>query len=365
MWNAGHLEDRARPRDNTFMKHAETIFSRNGLIGHIVLNRPHVLNALSPAQFPELNRHLAAWEADDTVRLVLIEGAGERAFSAGGDIRAAWDARARGDDAFTVEIFRQEYRMDRRIHHYAKPYVALMDGIVMGGGAGASVNGRYRVATERTMFAMPETAIGFFPDVGATHFLSRCPGRIGLYLGMTGTRLGAADCVWAGIATHYVPSGDLPALKQALAETPGEVDGVLAHFHRDPGRSELAERAEAVERCFAGATAAEVIARVAEEGADWACQASAGFRANAPTAIATAFRQLVAGKTLSFDDAIRQEFRLACAFVAGDEFYEGIRALVVDKDRQPRWSPARLADIDDAQIDRLFAGTGDELTFED
>lgn len=352
------------------MTEAETLFTERGGMGHIVLNRPHVLNALAPAQFIELNRRLAAWERDDSIRMVLIEGAGERAFSAGGDIRAAWDARVRGDDGFTRAIFREEYRMDRRIHHYGKPYVALMDGIVMGGGAGASVNGRFRIATERTLFAMPETAIGFFPDVGATHFLSRCPGRIGLYLGMTGTRLGPADALWAGIATHYVPAAELGALKEALAGAAGAgdplaaIEDVLATSHRDPGPAPLAERAGAVERCFAAGTPAEVAALLGEERGTWAAQALASFAANSPTAIAVSFRQLVAGKTLCFDDAIRQEFRLACSFVAGDEFYEGIRALVIDKDRAPRWQPASFADIEPSVLDRLFAGVGDELGFE-
>lgn len=353
------------------MEQPVTLFTEQDGVGHIVLNRPNVLNALAPAQFVELNRKLAAWERDDAIRLVVIEGAGDRAFSAGGDIRAAWDARVRGDDDFTRAIFREEYRMDRRIHHYTKPYVALMDGIVMGGGAGASVNGRFRIATERTLFAMPETAIGFFPDVGATHFLSRCPGRLGLYLGMTAARLGPADALWAGIATHYVPAAELGALKQALAGAAGATDplaathDVLVKAHRDPGPSPLAACAPAVERCFAAASPAEIIASLRKEEGEWAIQALAALAAHSPTAITASFRQLVAGKTLCFDDAIRQEFRLACSFVAGDEFYEGIRALVVDKDRKPRWNPDSLAEVTTAAIDRLFAGTGEELGFED
>lgn len=353
------------------MDEAETLFSVANGLGRIVLNRPRVLNALSPDQFGALGAHLAQWQRDDSVRAVVIEGAGDRAFSAGGDIRAVWDAHRRGDDAVNRAIFRTEYRLDRRIHHFPKPYVALMDGIVMGGGAGISVNGRFRVATERTLFAMPEAAIGFFPDVGATHFLSRCPGHVGRYLGLTGTRLGPADCLWAGIATHYVPAGEVAALKDELARAAGagdvlgEVDAVLAAAHRDPGPAPLAARAEAVGRCFAKSSVAAIVAALGEERTDWAEAALAALVAHSPTSTAVAFRQLTAGRQLPFDDAIRQEYRLACSFLAGAEFYEGIRALVVDKDRRPQWRPSTLAEVGDGLLDRLFAGTGDDLTFED
>jgi enoyl-CoA hydratase len=353
------------------MSAVETIFHVDKGLGQILLNRPQVLNALSPGQFIALDQHLAEWQHDESVRVVVIEGAGDKAFSAGGDIRAVWDARSRGDDAFNRAIFHTEYCLDRRIHHYPKPYVALMDGIVMGGGAGISVNGRFRVATERTSFAMPEAAIGFFPDVGATHFLSRCPGHIGLYLGLTGTRLGPADALWAGIATHFVPAGELVGLKAELARATGSADSfsateaVLATAHRDPGPAGLAERSAAIDRCFAKPSVADVITALREEGAAWSHAALAALAAHSPTSMAIAFRQLKVGRDLSFDLAIRQEYRLACSCLAGDEFYEGIRALVVDKDRRPQWRPAALADMDEPMLDRLFAGCGDELSFKD
>lgn len=353
------------------MTTAETVFTVDNGLGHILLNRPHVLNALSPDQFVGLGRRLAEWKHDDAVRMVVIEGAGDKAFSAGGDIRAVWDARSRGDTASNRAIFRTEYCLDRSIYHYPKPYVALMDGIVMGGGAGISVNGRYRVATERTVFAMPEAAIGFFPDVGATYFLSRCPGHLGLYLGLTGTRLGPADAVWAGIATHFVPASEIATVKDGLARAAGSADAlaateaVLAAAHRDPGPAGLPECSEVVERCFAKPSVADIIAALREEGTKWSEAALAAITAHSPTSIAIAFRQLSTGRALCFDDAIRQEYRLACACLAGDEFYEGIRALVVDKDRRPHWRPSVLADIDQAALDRLFAGCGEDLTFKD
>lgn len=349
----------------------ETVFTVNNGLGHILLNRPHVLNALSPDQFVALDRRLAEWLRDDAVRVVVVEGAGDKAFSAGGDIRAVWDARSRGDAAFNRAIFHTEYCLDRRIHHYSKPYVAVLDGIVMGGGAGISVNGRFRIATERTLFAMPEAAIGFFPDVGATHFLSRCPGHIGLYCGLTGARLGAADALWAGIATHFVPASELAALKGELARAAGSVEplaateAVLASAHRDPGPAGLAERSAAIDRCFAGPSVSAISAALGEEGAPWSQAAQTALAAHSPTSMAIAFRQLTHGRALSFDDAIRQEYRLACTCLAGDEFYEGIRALVVDKDRRPQWRPSAFADIDQPMLDRLFAGCGEDLTFED
>jgi len=297
---------------------------------------------------------------------VAIEGAGGRAFCAGGDIRAVWDARARGDDAFNRALFRLEYRLDRRIHHYPKPYVALIDGIVMGGGAGIGVNGRFRVAGERTLFAMPEAGIGLFPDVGATHFLSRCPGRIGLYLGLTGARLGPADCLWAGIATHYVPAAARQDLTAALAgaadaaDALGAVAETLAAFHRDPGPPALAGIAGDIERCFGRPTLPGVLAALAEEPGEWARAASRRMAANSPTSLAVVFRQLTEGASLDFDRAIAREYRLTWRFLAGHDLFEGIRALVIDKDKRPRWRPDRLDDVAEADVDAYFAPLGED-----
>lgn len=334
-------------------------------LGRIVLNRPQVLNALSPAQFRGLDRTLADWAADAAVAVVVIEGAGERAFCVGGDLGAIWEMRGRGDLAGCRALFRNQYRLDRRVHHYAKPIVALLDGMVMGGGAGLSVNGRFRVASERTLFAMPETAIGFFPDVGATHFLSRCPGRIGLYLGLTGARLGPADCLWAGLATHYVPLAARDALLAGLAGAAGSADpaaavaDTLASLHRDPGPAALAERAEGLDRCFGRETLREVISALIAEGADWAWDAVEPIGDNSPTALAVTFRQLAEGGGLGFDDALRREYRIATRMLAESDFFEGIRAAVVDKDRRPQWRPATLADVGADAVARYFAPAAD------
>lgn len=346
---------------------AETLVEAADGLGRIVLNRPKVLNAISPAQFAELDVTLARWAEDDAVKVVTIEGAGERAFCAGGDIRAVYVGWKRGEHAANRDIFRREYRLDRRIAHYGKPYVALIDGIVMGGGAGVSVNGRFRVATERTQFAMPETGIGFFPDVGATHFLGRCPGRINLYLGLTGTRLGPADALWAGLATHFVPSTDLAALRVALAaaassaDPAGAVPDVLARFHRDPGPAPLAERAAAIDRCFAAPSVRDIVSELVADGGAWAWDAMEAIADKSPTSLAVTLVQLREGQGLAFDDAIRREYRLACRFLAARDLYEGIRALVVDKDRAPRWGPETLAEVDEATVAEYFSPRpGDE-----
>src|SRR5580692_12184161 len=197
----------------------EIVFGRVGSVGTVLLNRPHALNAFTLGMYRRLDAATRGWANDPGVRAVLIEGAGDRAFCAGGDVRAVYEAGMglSGDSEFTSVFFAEEYRMLRFLHHYPKPYVAIIDGITMGGGAGVSVNGAFRVATERTMFAMPETGIGLFPDVGATRFLNRCPGWIGRYLGLTGARLGAADALYCGFATHFAASGQVPALTAALA----------------------------------------------------------------------------------------------------------------------------------------------------
>src|SRR5437868_7363483 len=220
------------------MSEAENIlFGREGGVATVTLNRPQALNAFTLAMYRRFDPMLRAWADDPDIRAVLIRGAGERAFCAGGDVRAIYEAGLglSGDRALTSAFFREEYELIRRIHRYPKPYIAIIDGITMGGGAGVSVNGAFRVATERTMLAMPETGIGLFPDVGATHFLNRCPGQIGRYLGLTGARVGAADSRYCGLATHFVPRARLPTLVAALARMDDHGDAVLAGFTVDPG----------------------------------------------------------------------------------------------------------------------------------
>ncbi|KIL99000.1 3-hydroxyisobutyryl-CoA hydrolase [Paramagnetospirillum magnetotacticum MS-1] len=344
----------------------ETRIDRSGRLGRIVLNRPKVLNALSATQYHQITDCLSQWEIDPDIAVILIEGEGDRAFCAGGDIRMVWDAARRGDHAFNLDVFRTEYRLNRRIHHYPKPYVSLLDGICMGGGAGLSVNGRYRIATERTRFAMPETGIGFFPDVGATHFLNRCPGSVGLYLGLTGRQLGPADCLWAGIATHFVPVERLDELHNALdaaalsSDPTDAVAATLSRFHQPPGDGPLLRHLDTLECCFAMGRLEDVVEGLRRDGGQWAWDTIWDLSGRAPLSLAVTHRQLREGKGMEFDEAISREFRLAWHFLAGHDFLEGIRALVVDKDRRPVWSPSSLAEVDELSVAAYFQMLGDD-----
>src|SRR5215471_686479 len=246
----------------------EILLGRKDGLATVTINRPQALNALTLDNYRRLAPALRAWAEDPSVHAVIVRGAGDRAFCAGGDVRAVYEAGRgiAGDPDLPSVFFREEYELIRRIHRFPKPYIAVIDGITMGGGAGISVNGAYRIATERTLFAMPETAIGLFPDVGATRFLNRCPGNVGRYLGLTGARLGAADALYCGFATHFVPREKIPALRAALAATawrPGEervqAEAALARFAADPGPASLALQRAAIDRAFAGDTVEEIL----------------------------------------------------------------------------------------------------------
>ena len=339
----------------------EIRFERRGGLVVVTLNRPRALNALSLAMCQALDAGLIAWRADPKVRAVLIKGTGERAFCAGGDIRSLYELLTTKGLAAAVDFYALEYPMNARLHHLPKPYIALLDGIVMGGGVGVSVHGSHRVVTERTAFAMPETAIGFFPDVGATYVLPRLPGGLGLYLGLTGARLGAADCRVAGIGTHATSSDRLDELEQALAgaDLSGDgfaaVDRVLERFQVDPGPATLPALRERIDRCYGRPSLDEVLAALADEPSGWGAGQLEEIRSKSPTSLAVTFRQLGTGATLDFDAAMRLEYRLVPRFLAGHDFPEGIRALIIDKDNRPRWRPELLAEVTPAALDAYFA----------
>jgi enoyl-CoA hydratase len=354
----------------------DILFAFEGGVGTVTLNRPHALNAFTLAMYRRFAPMLRQWADDPAVHAVVIAGAGERAFCAGGDVRAVYEAGKgiSGDPSFTSVFFAEEYRILPLIHHYPKPYIALIDGITMGGGAGVSVNGAYRAATERTMFAMPETGIGLFPDVGATRFLNLCPGHIGRYLGLTGARLGAADAVYSGFATHFVPSGSLPELCAALTGTlwkSGEefaqAEAVLARFNADPGPPPLGVRRAAIDRCFGHETVEAILDALQSETADpdWAAQTRAILLTKSPTSLRITLRQLVLGQGFDLEEALRLEYRMTQHVMAAHDFYEGVRAALVDKDQKPRWQPASLAEIDERAVEAYFAPLGDrELSFD-
>ena len=353
----------------------DILFGRAGGLATVTLNRPQALNAFTLGMYRRLDPMLRQWADDPSVHAVLVCGAEGRAFCAGGDIRAIYDAGKglAGDPPLTADFFREEYQLLRRIHHYRKPYIAIIDGITMGGGAGISVNGAWRVATERTMFAMPETGIGLFPDVGATRFLNLCPGHVGRYLGLTGVRVGPADALYCGFATHFVPRERVPALVEALAAAAqaGEVEATLAAFHQGPGAPPLAAQRDAIDRCFAGDTVEAILAAladIAEKGdvdADWAAATRAGLLAKSPTSLKITLRQLRTGAGYDLEAALALEYRLTQHVMRGHDFYEGVRAALVDKDQQPQWRPATLAEVTEAITDSYFTPLGeDELRFD-
>jgi enoyl-CoA hydratase len=338
---------------------------RDGLV-IVTLNRPKALNALSPAMCRALAAELPVWEADPAVRAVLIRGAGGRAFCAGGDVRAIWEAQKTGDAvAFGSAFFRDEYRLDRRVARFAKPWIALLDGITMGGGAGVSVHGSHRIASEKLLFAMPETAIGIFPDIGANAFFNRCPGRVGLYLGLTGARIGAADALYAGLATHFVASERMRDLTERLAGLAGaQIDRAIAEYAGDPGPAPLAALRPAIDRCFGHATVAAILAALAAESSDWARATLDTMTKASPTSLEITLRQLALGGDLAIEDVLRLDYRIALRCLQRPDFFAGVRALLIDKDGAPSWQPPRLAEITAAAIDFYFQPLGaDELSF--
>lgn len=351
---------------------AEVLFQRRGGLGVVVLNRPGALNALSLGMIDALTRTLREWVRDDGVQAVAAVGAGGRAFCAGGDVASLYrdglaQRRGESDGAACRDFFREEYRLDRLIARFPKPYVSLLDGVFMGGGVGISCHAPHRVVTERSLFAMPETAIGLFPDVGGSHLLPRLPGRLGFYLGLTGARLKAADLLYAGVATAYAPSDRLEALLDALAANPADAAATIARFAETPPEPPaLAACREAVDRCFSAADVAGIFARLEAEGTDWAAETLATLRRMSPTSLKLTFEASRRGAALSLEEALTMEYRLSQSCMAGCDFYEGVRSVLIDKDKNPRWSPDRLEDVDDAAIAAHFAPPpwGD-LTFDD
>ncbi len=337
--------------------------SANGAIGRIRLNRPRAIHALTPAMCQAINDALLAWADDAGVVAVMIDHAPSpdgdpklsRGFCAGGDI--AMIANSAKDDCVEAEaFFHVEYRMNHLLFVYEKPIVAFIDGIVMGGGVGLSLPARYRVATERTVFAMPETGIGLFPDVGGGWFLPRLPGRIGAWLATTGARIDGADCVAIGLATHYISSDKLEAVKARILADPTGLGEILDEQTETPPPSKLMEQRGAIDRLFASDRLEEIIAALDADGSEWARKQAVILATKSPQTMKVALRQLVEGAAFTdFADNMRNEYRLACHVIRRPDFVEGVRAVIFDKDNAPRWNPATPEGASDAMIDGLFA----------
>jgi enoyl-CoA hydratase len=345
----------------------EILLGRKGGLATLTINRPQALNALTLDNYRRFDPALRDWEADPSVHAVAVCGAGDRAFCAGGDVRAVYEAGRgiSGDPDLPAVFFREEYELIRRIHHFAKPYIAIIDGITMGGGAGISVNGAYRGATEHTLFAMPETGIGLFPDVGATRFLNRCPGHLGRYLGLTGARVKTADALYCGFATHAVKRGSIAALLDELSREHTAIEDCLRRFAVDPGPAELAALQPDIDRCFAGDSVEVILDALAVEAAggganaQWAEEARASLLTKSPTSLKITLRQLTIGRDYDLDAALALEYRLTQHLMAGHDFYEGVRAMLIDRDRKPKWCPAALTEVTDSAVDAYFAPIGD------
>jgi enoyl-CoA hydratase len=350
----------------------EILLERRGGLGIVTLNRPKALNTLSLGMYRIFDPQLVSWSGDPSVSAVLVQGAGGRAFCAGGDVRAIYDARAaRGEGDYKADFFREEYSLIQRVHRFPKPYIALVDGITMGGGCGIAINGAYRVATERTLFAMPEVQIGLFPDVGASRFLNLCPGRVGLYLALTGKRLGPADALFCGFATHFVPHGQGEALIAALSAlawrrdtATAQIDELLARFAGDAGAATLPQLQPAIDRCFAQDSVEAIVAALRREEAEWAREALASMERASPLSLKLSLRQYQLGRGMDVEAALALEYRMTQHVMAGHDFFEGIRALLVAKDQHPRWQHQGLAAVTESEVASYFTSLGGrEVTF--
>ena len=344
----------------------EILFSEHGQWGVITLNRPAALNALTHGMVQAFYAHLMKWEAAPHIKAVMVKGAGEKAFCAGGDIRWLHDA-AKEDVNRARDFFRAEYKNNAAIYHFPKPYVALIDGVVMGGGVGVSVHGDFRVAGDRTLFAMPETGIGLFPDVGGGHFMPRLRDGIGLYFALTGARAKAADCMATGIATHYCPSDQAGALESALLNRSlgghphADIEAVLDDFAGDPGQSHINEIRPSLKRLFEGVeTFDALLSRLRDDGHDVANDVLRVLDRMSPTSLKLTFEQMRRGRSLDIDDILRMEFRIVSRVMQGHDFFEGVRALIIDKDKAPVWSPASIEGVSDAEISKYFEPLQDD-----
>jgi enoyl-CoA hydratase len=333
-----------------------------GPVGIAVINRPAVLNVIDMTLIKLLYAQLETWRVDPAITSVVVRGAGERALCAGGDVRAVYEHR--GDDAFMHEVYRVEYVLDDAIARYGKPYIALMSGIVMGGGCGISVHGSHRVVTETTQLAMPECRIGLFPDIGASSFLARCPGELGLYLGLTGARIGAADALYLGLADYLVPAERLDEIIPALANGK-PATAALAGLGAPSGPAPLAALRDDIDAVFGLDSVRDIIAGLESRPEAWAREAHADMLAACPLSLELTFRAIREGRTKTLRDCLLTDFRIAQRLMRGNDYFEGVRARIIDKDNRPRWTHNSVEEVSAEEVDQFFAPLGAaELRFD-
>lgn len=340
----------------------DLIVWQEGPLGRLRLNRPDALNALTHAMALEIEKALTAWREDQDVEAIVIDAAGDRAFCAGGDIQDLYYTGQK-DPEPGRQFWRDEYRLNALIASYPKPYIAVMNGITMGGGVGVSAHGSHRIVTEKTMLAMPEASIGFIPDVGGTYLLSRAPGMTGLYLGLTGARMNAADAIFAGFADTYMPSEALPKLVEALADG-ASPDEAIAQFSETAPDGALAALQDQITDMFAGPDILSCVRRLetlAAGGDEWAGKTLSMIRRNSPLSVATTFAAVTKARELAtLEDCLSLEYNFAHRALTGHEFLEGIRAMVIDKDRKPNWQPATLEEVTPEMVENVLATLGEK-----
>jgi enoyl-CoA hydratase len=339
----------------------EVLTRVDGGIGLITLNRPKAINSLNQTMVDLLSTVLIRWERDDAVRAVVLAGAGERGLCAGGDVVAVYHS-ARKDGVEARRFWRDEYLLNGQIGRFAKPFVSLMDGIVMGGGVGVSAHANIRVVTDTSKVAMPEVGIGFIPDVGGAFLLSRTPGALGLHAALTGAPFSGADAIAMGFADHFVPHGELHAFTAAIVSD--GVESALAHHTIEPRPSELAAQRDWIDECFAGDTVADIVAALRGHGAGPAQDAADLIVSRSPIAVSVALQAVRRAATLeTLEEVLTQDYRVSSASARSHDLVEGIRAQIIDKDRNPTWSPATLAAVSAADVDAYFAPVDDDLRF--
>lgn len=324
-------------------------------VGRLTLNRPQALHALTQTMCEIMIGALLDWRDDPEIYMVVIDHAGERGFCAGGDIRMLAHSGA-GDGVEARAFFHTEYQLNHLLFTYETPVVAVMDGVVMGGGVGISMPAHYRIATERTTYAMPETGIGLFPDVGGGWYLPRLPGKAGLWLALTGARIKGADCLRLGIATHFVEFGAVEGLKKAIVADPRRIDDTLKKYRADAGKAPLVSIEQDLNRLFVGDSVEQIFEFLEADSGDWGKAQLAVMKTKSPQTLKVAFRQLETGAALEdFADNMAMEYRIGARVVQRHDFIEGVRAVIIDKDNAPRWDPAELEGVSDAMLDEIFA----------
>ncbi len=356
------------------MDNTEILFEINSNLGIITLNRPKALNAINMNMVELMLEKLTLWENDDNVSAVIVRGAGGKAFCAGGDVKSVVlegrpleEELEHQEKLLSRDFFKQEYILNKKIQSYPKPYISIIDGIVMGGGKGISAHGSHRVITENTKFAMPETKIGFFPDVGGGYFLNKCPGKIGLYLALTSQVIGAHDAMYIGFGTHYIPSKGIDTVMENFltadwkrSDPLSVANGILSNYNSEPVmESELLPNQEKIEQHFKFSNVEDIFTSLSKSDDQWAIKTLSDMKKMSPTSLKVTARQLIEAKDMVFAEVITMEYRISQRMVRNNDFFEGVRALLIDKDNMPAWKPASLAEISNADIEEYFEPLGD------